>query len=247
MWTRRYSTSINIKATLGAAGLLASVTLAQASFIPIGSSLTFGGANLPGDCTDTTCSDTVTFSSSTVVIDGGALLLFETQVATGSNGEWDVWHLSTMGGQPLAGDINASWNIVMDYTLSAAVNFDQVVQQWTVFGTPVSPITNGIGTICCATSTNPILPGDAYYNSGFKTPLAAGVQSNWQQIFVDPYSLVSNGGIDPGGPGTQGANGFNFALHFTLQSVPEAATWAMMIIGFTGLGFAGYRRSRRLA
>ena len=28
-------------------------------------------------------------------------------------------------------------------------------------------------------------------------------------------------------------------------AVPEASTWAMMLIGFAGLGFAGYRRSRR--
>jgi unsaturated chondroitin disaccharide hydrolase len=28
-------------------------------------------------------------------------------------------------------------------------------------------------------------------------------------------------------------------------TVPEASTWAMMLVGFAGLGFAGYRRSRR--
>ena len=27
-------------------------------------------------------------------------------------------------------------------------------------------------------------------------------------------------------------------------SVPEASTWAMMLLGFSGLGFAGYRRAR---
>jgi len=26
---------------------------------------------------------------------------------------------------------------------------------------------------------------------------------------------------------------------------PEPSTWAMMLIGFAGLGFAGYRASRR--
>jgi hypothetical protein len=31
------------------------------------------------------------------------------------------------------------------------------------------------------------------------------------------------------------------------SSVPEASTWAMMALGFTGLGFAGYRASRRAA
>ena len=31
---------------------------------------------------------------------------------------------------------------------------------------------------------------------------------------------------------------------FTVTSVPEASAWAMMLVGFAGLGFAGYRRAR---
>jgi phospholipase/lecithinase/hemolysin len=34
-----------------------------------------------------------------------------------------------------------------------------------------------------------------------------------------------------------------FAVN-ALTAVPEASTWAMMLLGFAGLGFAGYRRSR---
>jgi hypothetical protein len=30
-------------------------------------------------------------------------------------------------------------------------------------------------------------------------------------------------------------------------AVPEPPTWAMMLLGFAGLGFAGYRASRRAA
>ncbi len=30
-------------------------------------------------------------------------------------------------------------------------------------------------------------------------------------------------------------------------TVPEPSTWAMMMLGFAGLGFAGYRRSRKAA
>jgi hypothetical protein len=36
-------------------------------------------------------------------------------------------------------------------------------------------------------------------------------------------------------------------LSFAGATVPEASTWAMMLIGFAGLGFAGYRQRRKLA
>ena len=44
------------------------------------------------------------------------------------------------------------------------------------------------------------------------------------------YTLVADG---PGG------FGFDFAIG---GAVPEPSTWAMMLIGFAGLGFMGWRR-----
>jgi hypothetical protein len=32
---------------------------------------------------------------------------------------------------------------------------------------------------------------------------------------------------------------------FTIDAVPEPSTWAMMLLGFAGLGYAGYRRTHR--
>jgi len=38
---------------------------------------------------------------------------------------------------------------------------------------------------------------------------------------------------------------FNAAFSLDGSVVPEPSTWAMMLLGFAGLGFAGYRRARR--
>ncbi|HWY80458.1 MAG TPA: PEPxxWA-CTERM sorting domain-containing protein [Roseiarcus sp.] len=66
---------------------------------------------------------------------------------------------------------------------------------------------------------------------------------------VDFYS---NGGNSPGiygavvwaagdpSPDYTSAGGLTLA-------VPEPSTWAMMVLGFGGLGFAGYRASRKAA
>ena len=202
--------------TVCAQAPLAANAITGPQIIPLGSPLIFGGTNAPD-----TYSATTTFGP-TKVVDNGNVTIWQEQVPTGSNSEWDVWYVKTNNGGPLAGNINAYWDIVMNYTLSAPAFFDQVVQQWMVNGTPVSPITNGIGTICCAATSNPILPGAGYYNSGFSVALSAGVQTNWKQIFVTPYSLIQAGGINP-----STANEFVFALHFTLQAAMPIVTGAI--------------------
>ena len=49
------------------------------------------------------------------------------------------------------------------------------------------------------------------------------------------YTLVADG---------SGGFGFDFAVG---GAVPQPSTWAMMLIGFAGLGFAGYRSTRTRA
>ncbi|HUO31225.1 MAG TPA: hypothetical protein VMU80_18520 [Bryobacteraceae bacterium] len=197
-------------------------TITGPGFIPIGSPLVWSPTNGPDTFTANT-----TFSSTPVLVDNGAVKIWQQQVPTSSTSEWDLFYMQTTNGGPIAGDINADWQIVINYTLSAAVDFDQVVQQWTVNGTAVGPLTNGIGTICCAAATNPILPGWSYYNSGFEGPLPAGVQTNWRQIYVDPYNYVTSGGIDP-----STANGFIFGLHFSLQQPAPVVTGVISASAF---------------
>jgi PEP-CTERM motif len=42
--------------------------------------------------------------------------------------------------------------------------------------------------------------------------------------------------------GPDGVGAFSGALDATISTVPEPSTWAMMILGFAGVGFMAYRR-----
>jgi hypothetical protein len=70
---------------------------------------------------------------------------------------------------------------------------------------------------------------------------ADGGASGYQ--FPNPWPVSGySGGVEIGNPGDQGL--FNNQHLFTTQTVPEPSTWAMMIVGFAGLGFAGYRSAK---
>ena len=180
--------------------------------IAVGSSLTWMAQNAPDTYTVNT-----TFSSTPLTVDNGAATIWQEQIPTGSNGEWDIFYLKTTNGGPVAGNINADWAITIQFTFTVPSYSDGSIFQWQVNGIAVSPLTNGIGSICCAMTSTPlsnILPGPAYYNVGNGAE-PAGPQNNWQEIYVNPYNYVTSGGINP-----STANEFVFALHFTLQALP---------------------------
>jgi hypothetical protein len=74
-------------------------------------------------------------------------------------------------------------------------------------------------------------------------PLAPGftdLQSWTRDQFLDPDWLRVGTDIVGGGP----APTFN-AISISGTVVPEPSTWAMMLLGFAGLGFAGYRHAKK--
>jgi hypothetical protein len=44
--------------------------------------------------------------------------------------------------------------------------------------------------------------------------------------------------------GLQGSITYEFTPSGAVGAVPESPTWVMMLFGFAGLGFAGYRRAK---
>ncbi|HEY1781828.1 MAG TPA: PEP-CTERM sorting domain-containing protein [Roseiarcus sp.] len=85
-----------------------------------------------------------------------------------------------------------------------------------------------------------VLPGGLFDDYGVLFTLANG----------DLVDLYSNGGSEPGIYGVAVWTGA--AADYTSEggltvSTPEPSTWAMMVMGFAGLGFAGYRKTRGAA
>jgi hypothetical protein len=69
----------------------------------------------------------------------------------------------------------------------------------------------------------------------FSTPFVAALYGIYS---IDPGLTVT--GVSPGG----GDGGIGMGL---AGGVPEPSTWALMLLGFVGLGFAGHKRARKLS
>ena len=105
------------------------------------------------------------------------------------------------------------------------------------------------------TATNTFVPAsiqgytDSSGNNLYSGILAGVGYSPNTGFFFDP--LV--GQADPAGTGADGVlasygpeypGGYNAATAVNYSVVPEASTWALMGLGFAGLGFAGWRKVR---
>jgi hypothetical protein len=91
--------------------------------------------------------------------------------------------------------------------------------------------------------------------------LNAGVVTNWQLIVdngVNMIYTIGNDLIDGDGTsdlyaagllqsGTGPANPGNWNGPAGVSAVPETSTWAMMLLGFAGVGFMAYRRKSKPA
>ncbi len=89
---------------------------------------------------------------------------------------------------------------------------------------------------------------DNIYYAGTETTLNLSYQGGIVLLLNNgaSYYLSANSSCSASGPGCSSGGYYDYLGSPTSVpgAVPELSTWAMMLIGFAGLGFAGYRRAK---
>ena len=62
--------------------------------------------------------------------------------------------------------------------------------------------------------------------------------------YIDPYFSIDPSVADASAYSFTVSPGFGNAPGSIPSAIPEPSTWAMMLLGFMGLGYAGYRRAK---
>lgn len=189
-------------------------------------------------------SNTVTFTPGVAQsLDGGALSLTIDVVSGGGDKEWAVFNYQASSGALSTGGQN--WSIEqVGIPTSVATNFIAGFTQWLDPSGGTIDQTGSIFGQTLGTTPVPGFTGNGEGTSGFVAPFPVGPLPQLG-AFADPFQIVINGlgGVTPAG--------FRQALEFEPQSpltpVPEPQTWAMMLIGFTGLGFVAFKRRQERA
>jgi hypothetical protein len=182
--------------------------------------------------------NTVNLAAGTYSLDGGAVSLKLSIVPASGGAEWLVFNYSTTSGGAF-GVQGQNWSL-NQVGIDAAVplNFIAAYSQFNKDGTALVPTSSIFGGYSVATNPVPGETGTGLGNSGFVGPIPAG-PAGALGAFINPWNFLNNTGIDS----TQ-VNGYEQALEFVPQvaSVPEPSTWAMLVLGFAGIGFMAYRR-----
>ena len=223
--------------------LLGPVTVASARTVVFDS---LGGANL-GDAADTNIDPVMsaTFKTGASPINVDVALFLSADIPEGGRG--DTYTVSLDGGIPLS-DLSFDPVKGLSFLDDSPVDYQ---------GPVILPVTFSVTSLSA-------VPTVERYNE------FAGIELNpnalyWIEVSVQGASVIKWGLTgDTSGPGVAGNylawfgtdNGFflndgvqlfasDQALKMEVDAAPEPSSWAMMLIGFAGLGFAGYRARAR--
>ncbi len=136
-----------------------------------------------------------------------------------------VWDFSYSGGGETGSGTFITGTVGSPYTITG------------ISGTADGSIITGLSSYAGADQL--LYIGGAYYADygGISFATAAGVDYNLTN-YPDGFNNITNSVVNPGGVPC-----CTVSIDMSVTSVPEPATWAMILLGFGGLGFAGYRSS----
>jgi hypothetical protein len=122
--------------------------------------------------------------------------------------------------------VGKTYTVGFDYAYSQQLGFDgDTMQNWGV-SLGASP------TQYTPTLTNPSHGFTGWYSAGFNFVANSTAETlsfaAYGNLPVPPFALLAD-------------------VTFTPDAVPEPATWALMLAGFAGVGYAGFRSNRRKA
>ena len=139
----------------------------------------------------------------------------------------DLGGLSFPGSGTITASPTASTGVFDIDTITGTVNGSDITGTSTFRGADNELFTNGFAFVSTV---------------GISFETAAGQSVNIFSFFGQGTPPTGNAyGEFTANPGAFGVG------TFTLTAVPEAGTWALMLIGFAGLGMAGYRASQKRA
>ena len=110
------------------------------------------------------------------------------------------------------------------------------------FATPQSSITIYWGSIDPGNEVALSINGYTLTGSDLATIYGANDDGSQASIFSNQWVTISGLGEFSTATFTSSTNSFEFSLS---SGVPEISTWAMMGLGFAGLGYAAFRRNTR--
>jgi PEP-CTERM motif len=121
----------------------------------------------------------------------------------------------------------------------------------------LSTFGGNVETIGSITVNAPNTPTFAFTNIQFTafdgSTITSGPQDNGEFNMVitpaagESFNTISFFHFQSGAPNGSVVRDLSFEVASGVSGVPEPSTWAMMLLGFAGLGFAGYRASLKRA
>jgi hypothetical protein len=155
-----------------------------------------------------------------------------------------------LGAPPARADLAFSWSgdCVVGCTGKASATLHLADDY--VFGTDIAD-DNFVDLIFKSSTLNQVIttldnPTGGINHNGFLVAKSVNFR-NGDKVFA--FQEISGGGLNwfataPGGVLLRGLGDSRFTPT-GISSIPEPSSWAMMLLGFAGLGFVGYHQTRR--